>query len=57
MIYIELTISKKKWCILFAKGCASFNKKYFFEKISSNFSIIANQHENILVAGDFNVDL
>ena len=41
-ICIELTISKKKWCILFAYRPPNFEKKSFFEEKSNSLSLIVN---------------
>ena len=56
-ICIELTISKKKWCILFAYRPPNFEKKSFFEEISNSLSLIVNKYDNILLAGDVNINL
>ena len=56
-ICIELTISKKKWCILFAYRPPNLDKNTFFSEISNNLSLIINEYENVIVAGDLNIDL
>ena len=56
-ICIELTISKKKWCILFAYRPPNFEKKSFFEETSNSLSLIVNKYDNILLAGDVNINL
>ena len=56
-ICIELTISKKKWCILFAYRPPNFEKKSFFEDISNSLCLIVNKYDNVLLAGDLNINL
>ena len=52
-ICVELTISKKKWCILFAYGPPENNKlKTFFEEINFLLSTIVNEYDNIMLIGD-----
>ena len=46
-ICIELTISKKKWCALFAYRPPKQKKSLFFEEISSSLSHIVNKYDNI----------
>ena len=55
-ICIELTISNKKWCILFCYRPPKFNKNAFFEEIATSLNKISNKYENILLAGDLNID-
>ena len=56
-ICIELTISKKKWCILFAYRPPNFDKKSFFGEISNSLCLMVNKYENIRIAGDLNINL
>ena len=56
-IYIELTISIKKWCALFAYRSQTQNKTSFFEEISSSLSHIVNKYENYTIAGDLNIKM
>ena len=56
-ICIELTISKKKWCILFAYRPPKYEKRSFFEEVSNTLSAVTNKYENILLAGDLNINL
>ena len=56
-ICIELTISKKKWCILFAYRPPKYEKRSFFEEVSNILSAVTNKYENILLAGDLNINL
>ena len=55
-ICIELTISKKKWCILFAyRPPQNNNLKTFFEEINLSLSTIVNEYDNMLT-GDLNLN-
>ena len=56
-IRIELTISKRKWCILFAYRPPNFNKGEFFNEISNTLSKALKSYDNIVLAGDHNNDL
>ena len=56
-ICIELTISKSKWCILFAYRPPNFNKKEFFNEISNSLSKIITNYDNVVLAGDLNINL
>ena len=56
-ICIELTISKKKWCALFAYRPPKQNKTLFFEEISSSLSYIVNKYDNYIIAGDLNINM
>ena len=53
-ICIELTVSKKKSCALFAYRPPKQNKTLFFEEISSSLSHIVNKYDNYIIAGDLN---
>ena len=55
---MESTISKKKWCITFAyKPPCNSNKDGFFKELNKSQSNITGQYENVLVVGDFNMDI
>ena len=54
---IELTISKRKWCILFAYCPPNLNKGEFFKEISNTLSKALKCYDNIVLAGDLNIDL
>ena len=54
---IELTISKKKWCALFAYRLPKQNKTLFFEEISSTLSHIVNKYDNYIIAGLLNINM
>ena len=56
-ICIELTISKCKWCILFAYRPPKFNKRDFFNEITNSLSKIISNYDNVVLAGDLNIDL
>ena len=56
-ICVELTISKKKWCILFAYWLPQNNSlKAFFEEINLSLSAIVNEYENIMLIGNLNLN-
>ena len=53
---VELTISKRKWCILFAyRHLQNNNLKTFFEEINLSLSTIVNEYDNMLT-GDLNLN-
>ena len=56
-IYIELPISKKKWCALFAYKPPKQNETLLFEEISSSLSYIVNWYDNYIIAGDLNINM
>ena len=56
-ICIELTISKCKWCILFAYRPPKFNKRDFFNEITNSISKIISNYDNVVLGGDLNIDL
>ena len=55
-IYFELIIAKKKWCILFAYRPPSTNKDKFFEEIFTSLDKMLGNYDNIVLAGDLNID-
>ena len=55
-ICLELTIVKKKWCILFAYLPPNTDKEEFFDEISVNLNKILGKYDNIIAAGDLNID-
>ena len=55
-ICLELTINKIKWCILFAYRPPNTNKDDFFSEISISLNKIIGKYENIVLAGDLNID-
>ena len=56
-ICLELTINKKKWCVLFVYRQPRMAKNLFFEEMSKSLSQIINKYDNILIEGDFNIDI
>ena len=55
-IWLELTIVKKKWCILFAYRPPNTDKEEFFDEISISLNKILGKYDNIILAGDLNID-
>ena len=56
-ICIEVTISKKKWCIIFLYGPPhSNNKKVFFSDLTISLNQATNKYDKIIVMGDLNID-
>ena len=55
-ICLELTIVKKKWCILFAYRPPNTDKEEFFDEISVSLNKILGKYDNIILAGDLNID-
>ena len=57
-ICLELTVSNKKWFILFAYRPPQENNKYaFFNELNETLSKAVNSYENIIVIGDLNIDV
>ena len=55
-ICLELTIVKKKWCILFAYCPPNTDKEEFFNEVSVNPNKILRKYDDIILAGDLNID-
>ena len=56
-ICVELTISKNRWCILFAcRPPLNNNLKTFFEEINLSLSTTVNEYDNIMLIGDVNLN-
>ena len=55
-ICLELTINKRKWYILFAYPPPNTNKDDFFFEISISLNKIIDKYDNIVLAGDLNID-
>ena len=55
-ICLELVIAKKKWCILLAYRPPDTNKTMFFKEIYITLNKILGKYDNILLAGDLNID-
>ena len=51
----ELTIVKKKWCILFAYRPPNTGEEEFFNEISVSLNKILGKYD-IILAGDLNID-
>ena len=56
-ICIEFTISKKKWCILFAYKPPKQSNVLLFQEISNSLNQVVNKYENIFLAADLNISL
>ena len=57
-ICLELTVSNKKWFILFGYRPPQENNKYvFFNELNETPSKAVNNCENINVIGDLNIDV
>ena len=57
-IWIEVTISKKKWCITFAyRPPQNDNKVMFFNRLNFSLNQCVNKYDNIIVMGDLNIDI
>ena len=57
-ICLELTVSNKKWFILFVYRPPQENNKYtFFNELNETLSKAVNSYENIIVIGDLNIDV
>ena len=55
-ICIEITIAKKKWCILFAYRPPNFSKTELFEEIYATLNKALNEYDNLLLARDLNIN-
>ena len=56
-ICIELIISKRIWCICLRISSQISNKGEFFNEISNTLSKALKSYDNIVLAGDLNIDL
>ena len=54
-IFLELTIVKKRWCILFACRPPNTDKEEFFDEVSVSLNKILGKYD-IVLAGDLNID-
>ena len=52
-----MTICERKWCIFFIYKPPKITKSSFFEEVSKTFSQAVNKYDNILIVGDFNIDI
>ena len=55
-ICLELTINKRRWCILFAYRPPKTTKGDFFSEIYISLNKIIDKYDNIVLAGDLNID-
>ena len=54
----EFTISKKKWCTVFAyRPPKNDNKVMFFNELNVSLNQCVNKYDNIIVMGDLNIDI
>ena len=54
----EFTISKKKWfCFSAYRPPTSTNLDLLFEELTNSLSKAVNKYDNLIVMGDFNIDL
>ena len=56
IIFLELTINRRKRCIFFAYRPPNTNKDDFFSEISISLNKIIGKYEKIVLAGDLNID-
>ena len=56
IVCIKVTISKKKWCVMFVYRSPHSNNKKVFSKLTTSLKQVANKHDNIIVMGDLNLD-
>ena len=54
---IELLISKRKWCFTFTYRPPKYDNKVFFQELLKTINQAINKYDNILVAGDLNIDV
>ena len=55
-ICIEVTISKKKWCIIFVYRPSHSNNKKVCSKLITSLNQAANKYDNIIIMGGLNID-
>ena len=56
-ICIEITISKRTWCLTFAnRSPYNNNKATFFMELNKSLCNSARKYENILIIGDLNIN-
>ena len=56
-ICLELTLSNKKWFIIFAYRPESICRTTFFTEISNLLDLVMNKYDNVILAGDLNIDM
>ena len=58
IICLELTVSKKKWCIIFVcRQPSNDNQTIFFNELTTSLSQIANLYDYFVVMRDLNIDI
>ena len=58
IIRLEVTVSKKKWCVTFAYRPPYDRKKDgFFQEVNNSLSNITRKYEYVLAVGDLNIDI
>ena len=55
-ICIEITVNSRKWFIMFSYRPESIDRKLFFEETLASLEAATKVYENILLAGDLNVN-
>ena len=57
-ICTEITISKRKWfCLSVYRPPSTSNLNIFFDELTICLSKAINKYDNVIVMGDFNIDL
>ena len=56
-ICLDLTIQERKWFLLFAYRPESIDRNLFFDEMNKSLSKAAKDYENLIVAGDLNIDM
>ena len=56
-ICLELNISGRKWCIIFAYRPESINRELFFDEIFVCLGKATHKYDYVILAGDLNVDM
>ena len=57
-VCIEVTISKKRWCVIFAyRPPHSNNKKLFCSELTTSLNQATNKYGNIIVMEDLNIEI
>ena len=56
-ICLEVVVNKRKWFIMFAYRPESINRTTFFDEVAITLATAVTQYDNILLAGDLNVDM
>ena len=56
-IFLEMTISNRKWCIFFIYKPPKITKCLFSQGVSKTLNQAVYKCDNILIAGDFNINI